>query len=175
MDRFIKTLIEVDEKRGGNTIRLLAKTTGFSTTLLGVIDIKEFSTPLKISDLIERVNGEIISGEDRMDEFLYGYTVIDSIKAIKELSGYSEFMQLFGMTTERALIFTGVSTGRSPLIALKIVNIKPGAVVLHGFKDKSQKVDPLAIQLAGLMRIPLIVSRLKKVDDIIRGLRKEVK
>ena len=71
-----------------------------------------------------------------------------------------------GVTSERALIFTRVSTGRSPMIAVKVAPIKPAVVVIHGTK----RVDPLAIRLAESERIPFILSTLKSVDELMRRL-----
>ncbi len=165
--RFIETLIKVDEDRGGNTIALLSKTTGLSSTLIGIVDIKEFATPMSVEELVDRVKGEVLYGNEYLNEFMYGYTIIDSIEAIKRLAGFNDFMQLFGMTTERALIFTRVTTGRSPMIALKVVNIKPCAVVIHG----TENADELAIELAKIMKIPFILSKAESVEEIINRMR----
>ncbi|OYT57386.1 MAG: transcriptional regulator, partial [Desulfurococcales archaeon ex4484_217_2] len=98
---------------------------------------------------------------------IYGYTVLDSIKTILSLTG-TEFYQLMGMTSERALVFTKVTAGRSPMVAVRTSPIKPAAVVLHG----PRKVDELAIRLADIEKIPLILSLHKSVKDIIYSLRR---
>ena len=72
-----------------------------------------------------------------------------------------------GMTSRRALIFTKVSTGRSPLIAVRVAPVKPAVIVLHGPK----RVDPLAIKLADKEGLPLIVSFAENVDKLIDSLR----
>src|SRR3989304_4746688 len=86
---------------------------------------------------------------------IYGYTLIDSIKVILEMP-YSDFPKLYGQTSERAFIFTEVSTGRSPMVVLRVTPMKPRIVVLHGI----QAVDNLAIKIAQKERIPLLTTKL---------------
>ena len=54
--------------------------------------------------------GEIVACKDKYVKEVNGYTVIDSRKAVEAYSGL-EYAQLFGASTERALIFTNVETG----------------------------------------------------------------
>ncbi|MEM3538874.1 MAG: hypothetical protein QW193_01485 [Nitrososphaerales archaeon] len=68
---------------------------------------------------MELVKGQILEGKDYLNINIYGYTILDSIKAIYALSGF-EFYRIFDATTERALIFTKVGLGRSPLVAIKV-------------------------------------------------------
>jgi putative transcriptional regulator len=63
-----------------------------------------------------------------------GHTVIDSIQAITRLSS-DQFYQLYGQSTSRVLTFTGVSRGESPLVALRVINPTPDAVLLHGIDE----------------------------------------
>ncbi|MFN3267779.1 MAG: transcriptional regulator, partial [Zestosphaera sp.] len=60
------------------------------------------------------------------------------------------------------------STGRSPMISVRISPVKPVVVVLHGTK----KIDPLAIRLADREGLPLIVSLKPTPEDLIKSLRK---
>jgi putative transcriptional regulator len=75
-----------------------------------------------------------------------------------------DFYRIFGTTSERALIFTGVSRGRSPMIAVKISPFKPRVIILHGLKDE---IDPLAVQLARHEGIPLVVSNIPSEDELV--------
>ncbi|MCS6788242.1 MAG: transcriptional regulator, partial [Aigarchaeota archaeon] len=59
---------------------------------------------------------------------------------------------------------------RSPMVAIRVFPLKPKAVVLHG-PVNADSVDPLAVKLSQLERIPLIVSRLPTVEDLLEGLR----
>ncbi len=97
---------------------------------------------------------------------LYGYTVVDSIKTIYALSGY-DFYRIFGATTERALVFTKVGMGRSPLVAIRVSQLKPRLVVIHGPKE----VDPLAIDLAKREGIILALSGAATEAEMIAALR----
>jgi putative transcriptional regulator len=107
-----------------------------------------------------------MTGNELMDKEIYGYTVVDVERAVKELSSEA-FLKLFGATTERCLIFTKANTGRAPLIAIKSQEFKPTLVVLHGVGA----VDRLALDLSEQMRIPLAVSKLGSVDSLIKELR----
>jgi len=88
------------------------------------------------------------------------------MKAIMMLSGL-DFYRIFGTTSERALVFTGVSKGRSPMIAVKISPFKPRIIILHGLVDE---IDPLAVQLARHENIPLAVSEMETEDELVASL-----
>jgi len=92
---------------------------------------------------------------------------LDSIRAIYALSGF-DFYRIFGATTERALIFTRVGLGRSPLVAIRVSQLKPRMVILHGPKV----VDPLAIDLAEKERIILALSSLPDESSFLEALSK---
>ena len=159
--RFVEALIGIDERTGGHYLQNLARMTmGPSEAIL---DIKEFPMPIKIRAICDAVDGEVLTGEEALDLDVFGYTIIDSIKAIESLSGI-DFYRIFGSTSERALIFTGVTTGRSPMIAVKISPFKPRLVVLHG---EIKKVDELAIRLAQRENVPLILSRRLSVEELV--------
>jgi putative transcriptional regulator len=106
-----------------------------------------------------------VACEHLLNRDIFGYTVLDSIKAILELSG-SDFYQILGSTTERALIFTEVKTGRSPMVAVRVQQPKPKMIVLH----KPEKVDELAIELAKAENIPLVLSNAATVRDLLESL-----
>jgi len=163
--RFIKALIQEDIKGRGELTKMLspAKKPG------AILDIREFLTPLPIKKLVKAVNGRVVVRGGMKDKTVWGYTVIDSIKAILELSE-TDFMDLYGANTERALIFTKVHTGRSPMIAIKVTSPKPSLVVLHGLKAK--KVDKLAAGIAKNENIPLVVSNIDSEEGLIDRLKK---
>ncbi|MDI3475248.1 MAG: putative transcriptional regulator [Thermococcaceae archaeon] len=167
--KFIEALLTIDEKRGGNVIKAFSKTLGSELPTNAILDIREFSLPLTIKDVVKAVKGEVVANMHLLDRRIYGYTVIDSIKAILEMSS-EEFLKLYGWTTERALIFTKVSTGRSPMIAVRVQGLKPAVVVLHGVK----KLDELAVKLAEREGVPLVVSHAQSESELILSLRKLV-
>jgi putative transcriptional regulator len=95
-----------------------------------------------------------------------GYTVVDSKKTIETLSGF-EYSQLFGATTERALIFTNIGNENSPMMLVRMSSLKPKVVVFHGVKP-----DEYSIRLAEYDRIPLIYSALPTIEQLVKSLRK---
>ncbi|ASJ05969.1 helix-turn-helix domain-containing protein [Thermococcus pacificus] len=167
--KFVEALLDIDEKRGGNVIRAFSKTLGSELPTSAILDIREFALPVTVKDLVDAVSGEVVANIHLIDRRIYGYTVVDSIRAILEMSS-EEFLKLYGWTTERALVFTKVTTGRSPMIAVRVQGLKPAVVVLHGVK----KLDELAVKLAERERVPLVVSKLPSESDLITNLRKLV-
>jgi putative transcriptional regulator len=163
--RYVESLLDIDESRGGHFIRQLSRITLDPSDVFA--DIREFMAPVTIQEIIEAVNGILYTCEDQIEQDVFGYTIVDSVKAIMMLSGL-DFYRIFGTTSERALIFTGVSRGRSPMIAVKISPFKPRIIVLHGLVGN---VDPLAVQLAQHEGIPLVVSGISHEDTLIESLK----
>jgi len=52
------------------------------------------------------------------------------------------------------------------MVAVRVHPLKPRMVVVH----RPEKVDKLAIQLAEAEQIPLVLSRMKSVDELVRSL-----
>lgn len=164
--KYIVALLKIDVERGGNIIRSFAKTNESQPIISNaIIDIKEFSVGVSANDFCKFVNAVPVV-KANLEGIVYGYTVIDSLKAITELS-FSELVKLYGITTQRALVFTGVSTGRTPLVAIKLTNLKPALVVLHGLDF----VDDVAKRIAEVEGIPLAVSKMENVDKMMEKLR----
>jgi putative transcriptional regulator len=162
--KFVDALLTLDGERGWLVVKELAK--GLNILYSNaILDVRELNSPVSLDRILDLVEGIIVNSYITL-EGVYGYTVIDSIEAIESLSG-NEFWQIMGMNTRRALIFTKVSTGRSPLIAIRVAPTKPAVVVLHGPK----KVDPLAIKLADREGIPLILSLVDNVNELIKNLK----
>lgn len=166
---FIKNLVESllkkDVEKGGEVIKRFT----IETHPDAILNIKEFSNPIPASRILDEVDGQIVGRKKAKDVLIKGYTVIDSIKAIVELSEET-LREIYGSTTERALIFTKVHTGRSPLIAIKVTKPKPNMIVLHGLKPN--KVDNLAIKIADSQGIPLAVSTIRNEEQLIENLNK---
>lgn len=163
--KYVEGLLYIDSTRGWSVVKEIARNLRIPMT--SVIDIRELPRGVPLRVFVEVLKGEVLWGSDYLDKILYGYTVLDSIESILSMSG-AEFSAIMGLTTERALIFTKVGTGRSPMVAVRVTNQKPGAVILHG----PRVVDPLAIKLAELDRVPLIVSRVESEDLLVENLRK---
>ncbi len=164
--RLVQALIEADELRGGVQIRKYAI---FHRNLsAAVIDLDEFESPRTAREVISAVGGEVLAGDNLLDTPVYGYTVIDSLKAIKFLDAY-DFLHLFGKNPMRAFVFTSVTRGRSPMVAARLYPIKPRLIVVHG--PRREQVDKLAIELAELENICFALSTLPTVEEIVDGLR----
>lgn len=165
--RLIDGLLDIDESRGGDRIRQYARvlSAGFESDI--VQDLREYSTTIPIEDFYDAVDAvEISRGtHDRIS----GHTVIDSIEAITRLSS-EEFYRLYGQSTNRALTFTNVTRGESPLVAMRVVTPTPNAVVLHGLSP-----DDLwehAPKLAAIDGFSLAVTEmeLSEMVEQLRGL-----
>ena len=162
--KFVEALIRLDEARGFPTLKKLVGS--LSMVSGAVIDMGEFSEPLRLDEILEIVKGVPVSGilEDRM---VYGYTVLDSVEAITTLSG-NDFWYIMGLTTERVMIFTRVSMGRSPMVAVRVAPVKPAMVVIHGPR---RSVDPLAVILAERESLPLVLSLADDIEEVVKALR----
>ncbi|UCH57653.1 MAG: helix-turn-helix domain-containing protein [Candidatus Bathyarchaeota archaeon] len=162
--RFVEALLKIEERRGGRYIQQMARIMLAPEDVF--LDMREFVTPTTIGEMCKALQCEVLIGEEAFDQEVYGYTIIDSLRAIQTLSGL-DFYRIFGTTSERALVFVGVSRGRSPMIAVKISPFKPRIIVLHGIVGM---IDPLAVSLARNEGIPLAVSKLPTQDDVVAAL-----
>ncbi len=161
VNRFVEALITIDNVRGGKIQKQLERD---FTPKTEIFDTHEFAKSMKGTEFLELVGGECIANSARLkDTQIYGYTLIDSLKVILEVPVH-EYLQLYGKTPERALIFQQVENGRSPMIAIKIgrfsTDMKPSIVVLHGTKT----VDKIAVKIAESEKIPLIVTN-KPIEE----------
>lgn len=163
--KYVNALLDIDEKDGGKVVRGFAKTVSSPPLSDAIIDIKEFSSGVGVDDFCKCVGATLLTKGNK-NQYLYGYTVIDSLKAITDFS-FQELVKLYGATTQRGLVFTKVSTGRTPMVAIKLTNLHPALVVLHGLSV----VDDIAKRIAEVENIPLAVSRMDSVDDIVGGLK----
>jgi len=170
LKRFVMGLIEIDERRGGHTLRSLSLLAlGSSKLREAVLDMREFDEAMTSRDFCEKIGAELIVGDGR--ELILGYTVVDSIKLVVEVPAV-EYIRLYGATTQRAAIFTGVSLGRSPIVAVKAMQagmggLRPALVVMHGVK----RPDKLAVEIARREGIPLAVCGIESVEELLKVLR----
>ncbi|HVP92311.1 MAG TPA: transcriptional regulator [Acidobacteriota bacterium] len=162
--RFVWALLKIDEERGSRFIREFARLT--SSPSMAVLDLREFPIPVRVEYLCRAVKGEVITSSNSLVRDVNGYTVVDAKKAVETLSGL-EYSQLFGATTERALVFTNVGDGNLPMMIVRASNLKPRIVIFHGARP-----DENSIKLAEYDRIPLIYSSLPSVEQLIKTLRK---
>ncbi|CCC82109.1 helix-turn-helix domain-containing protein [Thermoproteus tenax] len=166
--RLVQALIEADLERGGPIVNLLMRQILREKYWTAVIDMRDFTSPVPMSEFLDAIDAEILVEPSSID--IYGYTLVDSIKLVLDVPS-NEYLRLYGTTSQRAAIFTKVSTGRSPVIAVKamsaVVNLKPAVLVLHGVKE----VDSLAIEICKREYIPLAVTNLE-LEALIENLRR---
>ena len=167
--RFVMALLALDERNGGQVVSAFVRLMDVSLVDLNIVlAMSDFSASMTSKEFCKRLKCTVTSGEDYLDKEIYGYTLVDVERAVKELDSEA-FMKLFGATTERCLIFTKVKTGRAPMIAIKSQEFKPTLVVLHGVEVDN--LDKLAIELSEQMRIPLAVSKISSIDGLVKELR----
>ena len=165
--RFVMSLLSLDERNGGQVVAAFVRLMDVSLVDLNIVlAMSDFTSPITIRDFCDHLKSSVKTGEKLLDREIYGYTLVDVERAVKELNS-DAFLKLFGATTERCLIFTNVNTGRAPMIAIKSQEFKPSLVILHGVS----KVDLLALELSEQMKIPLAVTKAGTVDSLIRDLR----
>lgn len=165
--RFVMALLTLDERNGGQTASAFVRLMDVSLVDLNIVlAMSDFSSPITAKEFCKQLKCTVVAGEKYIERDLFGYTLVDVERAVKELNS-DEFLKLFGATTERCLLFTKVNTGRAPMIAIKSQEFKPSLVILHGVSE----VDRLATELAEQMRIPLAVSKIGSIDTLTKELR----
>jgi len=153
--RFVTALFTIDGQRGGEVIRNLEKY-NLPQEKDPFYVIHDFSAPISGTDFARLIDAKIISNPSTLDVIkIFGYTLIDSIRVILEISP-SEYPKLFGTTNERVFIFDQVSTGRSPMVVIRVAPIKPRIVVIQNVEN----MDKLAIKIAQIEKIPLLSTKL---------------
>jgi putative transcriptional regulator len=161
--RLVDSILEIDAKTGR---RIAKRYEEFSDV---IPSMREFPVGMRAADFLRRIEGRPLTRAIPLKRTLNGYTVIDSIKAITTLDA-SDYMKIYGSSSERALLFTGVKYGRSPMIAIKAHPLKPAMVVYV----QPENIDELAVKLAELENIilartdlapPALIERLEKMTS----------
>jgi putative transcriptional regulator len=162
--KIIDGFIKIDEKNGG---KIIHQYDSMVSKHDGIIEILEYPYPITVDSFINCISGNILtSGKIGLKKKVKGFTLVDSIKTIENITPI-DYANLYGWSPERALIFTGIRYGRSPMIAVRVHPVKPSIVVYH----KPGAVDQLAIKLAERENIPLITTDLS-LDDLTKKLIK---
>ncbi len=158
--RIVEALLAIDARTGG---RFAARWgTGSNEAIPAMA---EFDGGVPAREFLQAIGGRVLTKRLPLDREIRGYTVIDSIKAITGLG--EDYLKIFGYTTERALIFTGVKYGRSPMIVIRTHPLKPAMVVYV----RPEKVDELAVKLAELDNVILARTELE-TDTLIERLER---
>jgi putative transcriptional regulator len=155
--KIIEAFIEIDDDRGG---KIIHKYDSMIETQEGILDIMEYPYTIVADKFIREIEGNILtSSKIGLKKSVKGFTLVDSVKTIETINS-GDYNRLYGWSTERAIIFTGIRYGRSPMIAIRVHPVKPTVVVYH----RPGSVDSLAIKLADRENIPLVVTSLKLYD-----------
>ncbi|KQM09939.1 XRE family transcriptional regulator [Methanomassiliicoccales archaeon RumEn M2] len=156
--KFVGTLLDLDREVGSPTItKYMPKERDACIIAMG-----EFREGIPITDFVKAVNGVYLAPLQHSEKKVYGYTILDSLKAIMNLSS-GDYVKIYGWSTDRTLIFTDVHYGRSPMVAIRAHPLTPAMVMYQ----KPDKIDELAIRLAKLEGIPLVSTDLE-VGEMIR-------
>jgi putative transcriptional regulator len=148
--RLVESMLGVDARNGG---RFAAR---WNTSPNDAIPaMAEFDAGVPAKEFLAAIHGKVLTKGSPAGRQVRGFTVIDSLKAITGIG--EDYSKIFGYTTERALIFTGVKYGRSPMIVIRTHPLKPAMVVYA----RPGKVDELAVRLAELDNIILARTELE--------------
>lgn len=156
--KMVDAFIELDIQNGSPVISRYNP----SYKLDCIISMEEFPGGIPMDRFIESFGGRNLNPDRVLAKSVFGYTVVDSIKAILSL-GSEDYLKIYGSNTERALIFTNVHFGRSPMIAVRAHPLTPAMVVYV----QPEKTDPLAVKLARLEGIPLVTTDLP-VEEVVK-------
>ena len=157
----------IDEEDGGRHIQK------FTTMLFSSVEddviyaLHEYETAVPLQKFTDAIGCTLLCGS--MDQVIFGYTVINSLNAIMQLSS-TEFNRIYGWSTERALVFTSVSTGKSPMVAIRVTPFKPRCVVLQGID--AADVHPIVEKMAEKDRITVLCTGME-IEKIVSTLREQ--
>ena len=144
--KFVETMVDYDSAHGGKVVNSMSG----RRTNEAIVDIKEFTSGLAIEGMLEMIEGEILAGnEELLARPIYGYTMVDSLKAITTFNAFGE---MYGWSNERAVFFS------HPVKPRMVVYIKP------------KSVDQLAPKLADMERVVLVKTEFDE-KTIIEKLR----
>ena len=162
--KMVDAFIELDTQNGSPVISRYNP----NYKLDCIIAMDEFPGGVDVAAFISAISGKNLNPDRVLSKSIFGYTIVDSVKAILSL-GSDDYLKIYGWNTERALIFTNVHFGRSPMIAVRAHPLTPGMVVYV----RPEKTDPLAVKLARLEGIPLVTTDLDR-NRKLRRIRPQV-
>ncbi|UCG71205.1 MAG: helix-turn-helix domain-containing protein, partial [Thermoplasmata archaeon] len=117
--KIVDALIYLDIKGGGRILKRYES----EKQNKAILSMKEFPVPVTARNFVAAIKGKNLSS-DSLKSDVHGYTVIDSLRAIVSLDS-SDYLKIYGWSSQRALIFTGVKYGRSPMVAIRAHPLKP--------------------------------------------------
>lgn len=155
--KMVDAFIELDTQNGSPVISRYNP--DFKLDCIMAMD--EFPGGVELDRFIKALSGKNLNPDRILAKAVYGYTIVDSVKAILSLSS-EDYLKIYGWNIERALIFTNVHFGRSPMVAIRAHPLTPAMVVYQ----RPEQTDPLAVKLARLEGIPLVTTELS-VEEIV--------
>ncbi len=156
--RYVDALLDIDTRNG----RRIAQRLSGRPHAEGILGMREFVVAIPLKSLADRLEARAASSVDLLRD-IHGYTVLDAPRAILSMDA-SRFVEVYGWTTQRALIFTNVKYGRSPMVAVRAHPLKPAAVIFAN----PGRIDPLAVRLSEVENIPLLSTSLGATDVLRR-------
>lgn len=149
----VNAMIEIDVERGGKVVKRFTP-----PGQDGIMSMGEFASAVPVEELVKAVHGEMLK-EAVTDRNIFGYTMIDSLKAVISMKSF-DYLRIYGWSTERALFFTGVRFGRSPMVAIRASPLTPAMVVYV----QPEEVDSLTLKLAEVEDISLVKTELTESE-----------
>ncbi|MEE9592112.1 MAG: helix-turn-helix domain-containing protein, partial [Thermoplasmata archaeon] len=154
--RMVVGLLDIDRLSGRGVAKKF-----MVTPHEAIPSMAEFLEPIPAAEFVRVIEGRSLTSFDSQQRQIHGYTVIDSLRAIATLDA-TEYQRVYGWSSERALLFTGVKYGRSPMVAVRTHFLKPAMVVYV----QPENVDDLAVELAKLENVILARTEMDPPDVI---------
>lgn len=158
--RLVDAFLEVDQRSGRRLSRRFEEYNDV------IPSMRDWPVGMRAADFLRKIEGKLLTSGMNTRRLVNGYTLIDSIKAITTFDA-NDYLKIYGTSSERALLFTGVKYGRSPMIAVKAHPLKPAMVVYV----QPENIDELAVKLAVMENILLARTELKP-DELIERLER---
>jgi putative transcriptional regulator len=165
--KIVDTLLAIDEENGGKHIQKFTNMLFANVEDNVIYDIHEYGTSIPLQKFTDAIGCSLLWGS--IDQVIFGYTVVNSLNAIMQLSS-DEFNRIYGWSTERAIVFANVSTGKSPMVAIRVTPFKPRCVVLQGID--AADVHPMVEKMAAKDRITVLCTSME-IDKIVSTLREQ--
>ncbi len=148
--RYVDGLLALDSQHGGR----LAPAQAVRSHSDGILGLREFAVAMPLKSFADRLDARAVSRVD-LHRDVHGFTVLDAPRAILSMDA-ARFVEVYGWTTQRAVVFANVKYGRSPMVAIRAHPLKPAAVVFAN----PGRIDALAIRLSEVENIPLLTTSL---------------
>jgi len=163
--KIVESILSIDEANGGRHIQQFASMLYNGMDDDVIYAMHEYATPIPLQRFADVIGCSLLCGS--IDQIIFGYTVVNSLNAILQLLS-NEFFRIYGWSTERSLIFTNVSTGKSPMVAIRVTPFKPRCVVLQGIEPAN--VHPIVPKMAERDRITVLCTNMeiKNIVDVLR-------